>query len=63
MMFMDYNKEETMRLVRKEALEDGSNEVFRAMDLINSGINTLKGLIEAGIPEHIAQATINKMCR
>ena len=75
MMFMDYNEEETMRLVRKEAEEDGralgmaqgearglvqgSNEAFRAIDLINKGVKTLKGLIDEGIPESIAQTAIS----
>ena len=67
MMFMDYNEEETMRLVRKEAEEDGralgmaqgSNDAFRAIDLINKGVKTLKGLIDEGIPESIAQTAIS----
>ena len=64
MMFMDYNEEETMRLVRKEAEEDGralgSNDTIRAIKLLNSGVNSLKALIKEGIPESIAQNVLNQ---
>ncbi|MBP3808172.1 MAG: hypothetical protein ILA13_07155 [Eubacterium sp.] len=84
MMFMEYNEEETLRLVGKEKYEDGfsdgrqegyndgrqegisegkdigSNEAFKAMDLIRDGVDTVKGLVDLGISEPIAKMALDQ---
>ena len=69
MLFMEYNEEETMRLVGKEKYEDGfkdgknrgCNEAFRAMELIRSGVSSLNDLVESGISESIAKMALDQM--
>ena len=53
--------EEMRRESREEGIESGTDQTLEAVRLFLSGVKTIKGLVQNGIPKAIAKKTVQAM--